>query len=200
LRQLREVPRSRKEGRPWCKRATGSEHIPLDAGIGLNTGMGCVGNIGSEQRFDYSVLGDAVNVASRLEALSRAYAVDIVVGEDTAAQAGDFAFLELDQVRVKGKVKPVQVFTVLGDAAFRQSGVFQALAEPHARMIAAYRAQRWAEARAALAEVRAQPLVKQGPRDISGFYDLYESRIDGYEAAPPPADWDGVWAPTSKTG
>src|SRR5690606_11978211 len=89
---MREALKRLNAGWRPTDEAAGREHIPLDAGIGLNTGVGCVGNMGSEQRFDYSVLGDTVNVAARLEALSRAYAVDIVVGEDTAAQAGDFAF------------------------------------------------------------------------------------------------------------
>jgi adenylate cyclase len=186
----------------WRKEAEedGREPIEIGIGIGLNTGRCLVGNLGSEQRFDYSVLGDTVNIASRLEALSRAYAVDIVVGEDTAREAGAMAFLEIDQVRVKGRTAPVQVFTVLGDAAYAEQEDFKALAGPHHRMIAAYRAQRWTEAQAELHACRAQELATSGPLDLSGFYALYESRIAGYEAAPPPADWDGVWAPTSKSG
>jgi adenylate cyclase len=178
----------------------GRAPVEIGVGIGLNTGTCCVGNLGSEQRFNYSALGDAVNIASRLEALSRAYSVDIVIAEDTAKDAAGAAFLELDQVRVKGRTAPVQVFTVLGGAAFAGNAAFTTLAAAHHRMIAAYRAQRWAEASAALHEARTHELATGGPLDLSGFYTLYEQRIAGYEAAPPPPDWDGVWTPTTKLG
>jgi adenylate cyclase len=186
----------------WRREAAEDGRAPIEIGIGLglNTGTCCVGNLGSEQRFAYSALGDTVNIASRLEGLSRAYSVDIVVAEGTAREAGPMAFLELDQVKVKGRTAPVQVFTVLGDTAYAEQESFKALAGPHQRMIAAYRAQRWAEAQAELHACRSQALTTGGPLDLTGFYALYESRIAGYEAAPPSADWDGVWAPTSKTG
>ncbi|MBX6322271.1 MAG: adenylate/guanylate cyclase domain-containing protein [Rhodospirillaceae bacterium] len=193
LVRLNEVWRAEaaQDGRP---------PIEVGMGLGLNTGTCCVGNLGSEQRLAYSALGDTVNLASRLEGLSRAYGVDIVLAEDTARQAGAMAFLALDQVRVKGRAAPVQVFTVLGDETFAAEAPFAALAEAHQALLAAYRAQAWAEARAALAACRAQPLVRAGPVDLTGLYDLYERRIAGYEAEPPPADWDGVWVPTTKTG
>jgi adenylate cyclase len=84
----------------------GRQPIVLGAGIGLNSGRACVGNMGSEQHMGYSAIGDTVNIASRLEGLSRAYGVDIVLGEDTAREAPDLALLELDQVRVKGRDTP----------------------------------------------------------------------------------------------
>ena len=93
-------------------------------GIGLNTGICCVGNLGSETRFDYSVIGDNVNVASRLEGQSKTYDVGTVVGESTTARAPDFAFLELDLLKVKGKTEATRVFALLGDSALKQSQDF----------------------------------------------------------------------------
>ncbi len=174
--------------------AAGGAPIRLGAGIGLNTGTASVGNMGSEQRFDYSVIGDTVNIASRLEGLSRAYGVDIVAGEETVRQAPGPAYLEIDQVRVKGRDTPLRVFTVLGDAAFAATEGFRRLVERHAAMIAAYRAQDWPAARGALAACRGEPAA---PAEL---YELYERRIAGFTAVPPPANWDGVFLATSKQG
>lgn len=174
--------------------AHGRPPIVLAAGIGLNSGSACVGNMGSEQRMEYSVVGDMVNVASRLEGLSRAYGVDTVVGEDTAAQAPGFAFIELDQVRVKGRATPLRIFTVFGDEAVAASAGFRTLQEHHGALLAAYRRQDWGGARRALAACR--PLAPS----LEEFYDVYEQRIAAYEQSPPPADWDGVFTATTKQG
>ena len=88
---------------------------PVQLGIGLNTGVCCVGNLGSETRFDYSVIGDNVNVASRLEGQSKTYDVGTIVGELTTARAPDFAFLELDLLKVKGRTEATRIFALLGD-------------------------------------------------------------------------------------
>jgi len=147
------------------------EFEPLKLGVGLNTGECIVGNMGSDQRFDYSVLGDAVNLAARLETHSKTYNVAIVIGEATHVMAPSWAAIELDWITVYGKQEAVQIYTLLGDSTFAQSAEFQALHQEHEAMLGCYRAQDWLGAAAALAccrgrEVRLEPV-----------YDVYEERI-----------------------
>ncbi len=173
----------------------GTPFNPVDAGIGINTGECCVGNMGSEQRFDYSVLGDEVNLASRLEGQSKSYGVDIVVGQLTAEGASDLAVLELDLIRVKGKTKPSRIFALLGDPALQASAPFQTLTARQLEMLAAFRAKRWDDARALVAECLALDTRKTRLRKL---YAMYAERIDAFKANPPGEDWDGVYVATSK--
>jgi adenylate cyclase len=160
---------------------------PLAIGIGLNSGPCSVGNMGSEQRFDYSALGDAVNLASRLESQSKTYGVTIVIAEDTRAGVPELAALELDLIRVKGKTMPVRIFTLIDDAA-SAAPEFQAWQGAHDRMLGLYRARAWDEALAAMAAARAAAAGR-----LATLYDLYAERLERCRAAPPPADWDGVY-------
>ncbi len=165
--------------------------IPIKIGIGLNSGECRVGNMGSEQRFDYSVLGDDVNLALRLEGQSKTYGVDIVIGENTRRRAPDYAYIELDLIKVKGKNDAVRVFALMGEPDKCDDDKFQALSVNHAAMLEAYRDQRWDDARTLSAECR------QIDGGIGGLYDLYNERIDDYEANPPGGDWDGVFVATT---
>jgi adenylate cyclase len=177
----------------------GREHRALAVGIGINSGIACVGNMGSTQRFGYSVLGDPVNLASRLEGQSKAYGVTIVIGETTAAKVQDFALLELDLIKVKGKTEAVRIFTLLGDETVARDPVFVGLKALHEQVLAAYRAQRWDEADAKLAEARAMAERGSGLiRQMADFYDIYAERVAEYRADPPGADWDTVYVATSK--
>ena len=161
----------------------------------MNSGLCCVGNLGSEQTFNYSALGDTVNIASRLEALSPAYGVDLVIGEETAEAALDYAQLELDLVRVKGKLIPIRIFTALGDEQAAASPEFKTLKERHGALLAAYRRQDWD---AALSEIEAcRPMA---PAFMRGFYEVYAERVAEFRTDPPPADWDGVYVATTKSG
>ncbi|GEO80200.1 CHASE2 domain-containing protein [Pararhodospirillum oryzae] len=169
-------------------------HVPINVGIGLNSGPVCVGNMGSDQRFDYSVLGDTVNLASRLEGQSKTYGVTTVLGELTASQVPDMAQIELDLIRVKGKTVPVRIFGLIGDETLAQTPAFLAARAACARLLAAYRAQDWKGARAALEEARDYADAFH----LKGFLDLYGHRLDAYEADPPASDWDGVYVATTK--
>jgi adenylate cyclase len=185
----------------WNKRMTaeaeaaGATHHPIHVGIGLNTGDCCVGNMGSDQRFDYSVIGDDVNLASRLEGQSKTYGADIVLGPATAERVADHAVLELDLLQVKGKTKAVRIFALLRDEAFAAQPDFQALRAAHAQMLAAYRAQRWAEA---LARLEACLALDTKYTRLRIFYALYRARIEAFQASPPAADWDGTTVATAK--
>ena len=175
-------------------KAAARPHVPLAIGIGLNSGEVCVGNMGSDQKLNYSVLGDAVNLASRLEGQSKTYHLDLVIGETTHDGVRDFACIELDLIKVKGKNEPVRIFTIVGDEAEAKSERFRRLRANHERMLACYRAQDIAGARAGIAAC----LEDAEAYDLPGLYEEYAARLDAMEQDPPGPGWDGVFVAKSK--
>lgn len=173
--------------------AQGKKPIVLQAGIGLNTGLCSVGNMGSRQRFAYSALGDTVNLASRLEGQTKVYGVDILTGECTARSAPDLAFLEIDLLKVKGKAKPERVHALLGGPEIAQTEAFRVLKALHDSMIAAYRDGSFLKARELLKSCREQRLFA-----LDMLYALYESRLAALLENPPGEGWDGVFEAKSK--
>ncbi len=165
-----------------------SEETKIKIGVGLNTGICCVGNLGSAQRFNYSAIGDSVNVASRVESLTKQYGLQILVTENTAAHASDLALLEVDLVRVVGRATPVAIFTMLGDDAFARSEEFRRIFLAHSAITAHYRAARFAEAAEAVEAAR-----KIVPPVLHTLYDIYAERTATLRDNPPPPDWDGVF-------
>jgi adenylate cyclase len=185
LNEARELE-AKEENRPF---------IPLNVGVGLNTGTCVVGNMGSDMRFDYSVFGDSVNLASRLEGQSKEYGFPIILGSKTALAVKDrFAILELDFIMVKGKKEPEVIYAIAGREDTAQSGHFQRLRNLTIEMLACYRSRDWEGALAAIERGRKSDDAKA----LKLLYNLYEARIRGYQQNPPPEDWNGAFALLTK--
>lgn len=173
----------------------GHVYIPINVGIGLNTGSCVVGNMGSDLRFDYSVLGDSVNLASRLEGQSKEYGFPIIVGSKTALSAKDkFAILELDFIMVKGKKEPEVIYAIAGREDVTHSERFQTLRNLTIEMLACYRNRDWDDALFAIERGRNSDVANA----LEKLYELYEKRIRAYQENPPPADWNGSFALLTK--
>jgi adenylate cyclase len=173
----------------------GHAFMPIKVGIGLNTGICTVGNMGSDIKFNYSVLGDGVNLASRLEGQSKEYGFPIIIGSSTALAVKDkFATLELDFIMVKGKHEPEVIYAIAGREDTAQSGRFQRLRNLTVEMLACYRSRDWDGALAAIERGR-----NTDEADSLGLlYTLYETRIRSYQNSPPPPDWNGAFALLTK--
>ncbi|MCH9809024.1 MAG: adenylate/guanylate cyclase domain-containing protein [Alphaproteobacteria bacterium] len=130
LLMLSELQRLNAELEREAKEAD-RDFKPVRIGVGLNTGECCVGNVGSPERFDYSVLGDVVNIASRLESLTKTYGASIIAGASTVEAAADFAFLEIDTVILRGRTQRQPIYALLGDETMAASPPFQALKPLH---------------------------------------------------------------------
>ena len=173
--------------------ADGKKRPPISIGIGINTGPCCVGNMGSDQRFDYSVLGDTANVASRLEGQSKTYGVSIVVGEEAVNFAPEFAWFELDLIRVIGKDEPLRIFSLVGDSGVNSEKWFLEASKIQDIFLDNYRNQRWDEAITALNKLEGVSEI-----DLSVLISLYRDRISVYRDQGLGPDWDGVYSATSK--
>jgi adenylate cyclase len=170
-----------KEGKPL-----------LEARSGINTGQMLVGNLGSQRIMDYTVMGDNVNLASRLEGTNKVYGTDIMISEFTWDEVKDRLLCrELDRIRVKGKEEPVKIFEVVADREKGVSPETEALLDTFAQALELYKKGRFADALEAF-----DALAREHPGD--GPTGLYVSRCRGYLAEPPPSNWDGVYTMTTK--
>ena len=164
--------------------------IPLRIGVGLNTGICLVGNLGSDVHFDYSVLGDSVNLAARLESQSKVYGLPIIAGAQTALAAKDeFAILEIDFVIVKGKTQPESVYAIVGWKEIEATEDFQLMRTRLAELLERFRGRDW-EGALRLIERRRQ---SNEARSLGPLFDVYEDRILAFRSNPPPDDWNGAY-------
>ncbi len=175
-------------------KAENKDFLELKIGIGLNTGGCVVGNMGSDQRFDYSVLGDSVNLAARLEGQSKSYGVKTVIGPETYESVKDtYATLKLDLIAVKGKKEAVTIFTLAGDSVFKESSEFKNLESKHIKILEYYFNQKWKNC---LNEMKLAKMLCN--KLMNEYYEILTERINEYEKNPPPKNWDGVYVATSK--
>jgi adenylate cyclase len=162
----------------------------IKIGVGVNTGPMSVGNMGSTFRQAYTVLGDAVNLGSRLEGITKVYGVGFIVAESTAEKAHEFLYRELDKVRVKGKEEPVTILEPMGLKETLPIETKQ-LVEKFGMAILSYRKQDWNAAQDAI-----ESLLNEEPESM--LYELYLDRINQFKDEPPEEHWDGVFTHKNK--
>lgn len=183
---IRMISQVRQLSKDFRERGWPELHI----GVGINTGDMNVGNMGSRFRRAYTVMGDEVNLGSRLESLTKAYGVSLIVSRSTRDAVPELAYRELDRVRVKGRDKPVGIYEPLGPRDAVDESLRKEL-ELYREAIKLYRAGNWE-----LAELQFVNLAKRAPK--RRLYKLYIERINGYRNDPPPPDWDGVYTHLEK--
>ena len=175
----------------------------VEIGIGLNAGPCCVGNMGSDRRLSYSLIGDTVNLASRIEGLTKAYGIAILIGEELARELvadqdgheePNFAIVEVDRVRVVGRERPATIHALLGDETLARSPDFAAFAKRHAKLLDDYRNRRWDQAERALDE-NMEEAEKLG---LAKLYTRYRASIAACREKPPGDGWEGVTVAETK--
>ena len=173
--------------------AEGRNFPIVHSGIGINTGVCCVGNLGSTRRFDYSCIGDEVNVAARLESATKQFGIDFLAAGQSRDLAPELAWLEIDRIVLKGRAGATRVYTAAGDAAHAASDGFAALAQAHKAMLDAYRGRRFGDV-----EALAGAAGALAPERLKGVYGVYAERARELLVAPPPPGWDGSTALSEK--
>ena len=174
---------------------SGTRFVPIKIGIGINTGRCTVGNMGSDLRFQYTVMGDSVNLASRLEGQTKAYGLPILIGSRTAAAvAGQFALLEIDSIRVKGKTEAEVIYAIVGRADVAASPEFRSLQDHWAMLRVCYRKQDWTGALKMIDLCRCE-CERLG---LVGLIDAYADRMRRLEQRSPTPEWDGVFTAETK--
>ena len=183
LEMMKELKRLNEE---WINQGK----QPVDIRIGINTGFMLVGNMGSKQRFDFTAMGDSVNLGSRLEGANKSYRTNIIIGESTYQSVKDeFVCMELDAVRVKGKTRPVRIYSLLGPKELPE--IPETIVNQFNKAVNVYKARKWEEAIRIFENIAAKD---------PNFYpaQVYIERCRDFKENPPPSDWDGVYVMTSK--